>query len=173
MAYLYLAYEDRPPLEHLLGSVAKQLLDSTKLPPSLKRIWNRQRHIFDRNSPSQQHPSLEEVHEILADVTRDRQVYIIVDALDECVPELRVNLVNHLQKISKDINLLVTSRMFEGFDRMAEGFSQIPVAARSDDIQRYIDYVIEKRGGLQDTIKEDPNLRKYIGESVTQKSSQM
>lgn len=174
VAYLYLTYKDQPSLEHLLGSVAKQLLGSSKeLPDSLKRIWDKQPGVSDKNSVRRHHPSLTELDEILVDVTRGRQVYIIVDALDEYAPELRAELVEHLRKIREDINLLVTSRLLEGLDSMAHGFKRLEVAAQSQDIHEYIDHVIKKHHRLQHMVGTDPNLRKDIRHNVTKKSSQM
>lgn len=165
VAYLYLTYQEQPPLEHLLGSVAKQFLDPSKQHPQLlKRLSSQSR---------QQHPSLKEVHEILADVTRDRQVYIIVDALDEYPPDLRDDLVHHLRKIKKDINLFVTSRRFEGFERTARGFERLDIVAQNQDIQEYIDYVIERHSELRNSIDRAPDLRADIGETLIKKSSGM
>lgn len=173
VVYLYLTYKEQPPLEHLLGSIVRQLVEGSKdkgLPLSIKTLWESQRF---KTKEHQNHPSLRDLDEILAELTKGRQVYIIVDALDECTPNLRKMLIDHLRKIREDINLLVTSRLLEGLDKMVVGFKRLDVVAQKEDIHKYIDDEITKADRLQDMFTREKDLRKEIRYKVTEKCSQM
>jgi hypothetical protein len=70
-------------------------------------VKNLYRKHVDRNTL----PTLAEVEMVLSrEVGRYQKVFIVVDALDECLWSSRMDLLRNLQVLQPRVNLLVTSR---------------------------------------------------------------
>ncbi|KAF2626062.1 hypothetical protein BU25DRAFT_306559, partial [Macroventuria anomochaeta] len=90
-------------------------------------------------------------------------VYIIVDALDECVNDSkREQLVEHLQILQSqaDVRLMITSRIITNSLR---GAVKLEVKAKPQDIKRYVAGKIDQ---LPDCIQRDAMLQVRVQEKV-------
>ena len=68
------------------------------------------------------------------------RVYILVDALDECVDDAaREMLVEQLHNLQPKINLMVTSRPSEHVARMFEGNIEQKISAHPADLRTYVE----------------------------------
>jgi hypothetical protein len=164
IAFLYLTYKQETSLHQLLGSVARQLVDDEMpTPKPLKDL--RKKNL----NTGRKEPTLQELDELLHELVADKQVFIIVDALDELKAD-RKKLVNHLSRVHRNIKLLFTSRLLENFEELSEGFKQIEIVAHRNDIHGYIDHVICQSRRLGKFMKLDSTLEEDIKYEVTRKS---
>jgi len=112
---LYLDYKDSmtQTRENLLGSLLKQLVQlrkSSAVSPALREVYRSARAI-------KANPSSTELRELLkSELLSYPRVFLVVDALDECVPASRQDdLLADLRKLQQHkLSLMVTSRRFDG-----------------------------------------------------------
>ena len=99
-------------------------------------------------------PKAEELEEVLLDVCESfREVFIVIDALDECdAARYRPSLLKTLELVRKNsTKLFVTSRPFA--DDIRKSFSQglqIPISAQQSDIRRYLQAKISANAAAED-----------------------
>lgn len=74
-------------------------------------------------------------------------VYFVIDAIDECTPQTRNDLVHHLKALVSNVgnlNLLVTSRKLDNIAAWFPTAPSITIEARKDDMQRYLERRIDR-----------------------------
>lgn len=137
--YLYCNY--RRQLEQsaldLLGSLARQLAyQQPGISEELQELYHR--HV-DKKS----RPSLEEITKLIqTEIGRFGRVFIVLDALDECINshDTRRILASTLQTvvIQTDTNLLLTSRFIPEVTAMFKHCPQLEIRAQVEDVQAYL-----------------------------------
>lgn len=125
-------HEQKP--EHILRTVLKQLVrHQLSMPRSVQRF-------YDHNK--QASPSLPsaEISKVLHSVVLDySQVFIIIDALDECQdPETLIKDIFGLQAHT-EANLFITSRPIPRILNKFKGSLSLEISARGEDVERYLD----------------------------------
>nr|POF21844.1 isoform 3 of ankyrin-3 [Quercus suber] len=100
-----------------------------------------------------------------------QNVYVLVDALDECNEELRWGILDSLHSVAPQIHLLLTSRPLDSINAELEGFVQLPVKANRADLDLFIDQHIEKNRHLKCMCEKSPALQADIMESVARRSA--
>jgi hypothetical protein len=68
-----------------------------------------------------------------------QQVYIVVDALDECKKDVMFSLIASLKEISSTSHLLITSRPLLTIKELLNGFWEVEIIANYKDMEEYID----------------------------------
>ena len=138
IAYLYCNFrrQDEQKLEDLLASLLKQLAESQpSLPGTVKDL-------YDRHKTKRTRPSFDELSGSLQAVTIFySQVFIIVDALDECEKECRTRLLSKIFRLQEGqkLNILATSRFIEEITATFKGRSNsLPIIATEKDVQTYL-----------------------------------
>ena len=124
--------------------------------------------LYDQHKNGQ--PPTELLLSAFRDILTDLgQVYIIIDALDECAIETgnRQELLNMLRKICSwslsNVHLLVTSRKEQDIERAISGLvTHVPICIQdeqiTDDVRYYVRLQLETDPDLQkwpDRVKED------------------
>lgn len=142
-----------------LGSIIKQITEGDAPHESLKGIWNQSRQ-------GQNQPSIEDLAKVIRDLAGDGSTFIIIDALDECPPEIRERLIKSLQTPDDRISLLVTSRYLQEFDDISRDFVRSQVRARSTDLELFIDYTVKHNKRLRKNFERDPNIREEVNHVV-------
>lgn len=102
-----------------------------------------------------------------------QQVFIIVDAIDECSDQFRRQLVESLQLLN--CQLIVTSRLPENTDEEdLSSFKRVEIKANRLDIELYIDQEIEKdKRKLSKWMARRPSLRQEIKAAVVKSAEKM
>ncbi|KAF3228066.1 hypothetical protein TWF191_003004 [Orbilia oligospora] len=80
-----------------------------------------------------------------------KYTYIVVDALDECAPEQRFNVLNIIQRLagSGGARVFATSRPHpEDINEVFKEVNKIELGARADDIRKYIKAEIRRQATL-------------------------
>jgi len=148
----------------ILGSVLKQIVDGLdEVPERIVKAFR------DRGKVSgDQRPTLREIVEFLRDISSARRTFIIIDALDECAPGHRAELLdalNHILQNSPSARIFLTGRphIRGEVDRHLAGRAAIIfVMPTREDVVKYLraklkeDTVPEAMGeGLEEEIAQN------------------
>lgn len=140
IAYVYCNYRQQyeQRAENLLINLLKQLSQGrSSLPDSVK-------HLYDRHKAKRTRPSFEEIsYALLSVATLYSQIFIAVDALDECQASdgCRSTLLREIFSLQAKggANLFATSRPIPEISEQFEGSASLEIRASEGDIQRYLD----------------------------------
>ena len=161
IAYIYCNFrqQDEQKPEDLLASILKQLTQGrSSLPDSLKSL-------YDKHKKHRTRPLLDEISKTLNSVTAlYAQVFIIIDALDECQTcnGYRQRFISEIFDLQTrtGANLFVTSRLIPEITDMFESSLPLEIRASDQDVRRYLDGCISrlpkcvsKNSDLQERIK--------------------
>ncbi|KAJ5249624.1 hypothetical protein N7489_000034 [Penicillium chrysogenum] len=136
IAYIYCNFnrQDEQKVQDLLSSLLKQLCQKRKsVPDAVKDLYTRYRATSTR-------PRFDEVTKALQSVTSMySDVFIVIDALDECESTCRTRLLDEMMKIhaGAGANVFATSRPTEINDLFQAG-SVLEIRAHEDDVRRYL-----------------------------------
>ncbi|KAL4804848.1 hypothetical protein BDV18DRAFT_161941 [Aspergillus unguis] len=166
VAFTYLKYnQPEQTFANVLGSLLQQLVvpDAVDIPESLQNA-------FEASGGPLGVDGL--LKEIKTAITLYQQTFIIIDALDECRPDFRWQLVEFLQDF--DCHLLVTSRIPEDLDEELKDFKSVEIKANKADIELYIDQEIKKdKRRLSKFVTRRPQLRREIKEAMVKTVDKM
>jgi hypothetical protein len=169
VAVIYLKYnEPDQTLGNLLGSLLKQLIEEHHtIPKPLHDLYNH--HRVRGTSPSP-----EELSGIISSTigTYD-EVFIVVDALDECSEEVRWGLLEKLRGFQPKGHVMITSRALDSIQEELEEFERQEIRADKADMELFIDQQILKNRNLQRIVKKSPNMRDDIKEGVIRTADNM
>ena len=142
VARLYLSYKSNFDMPDLLGSVLRQFQEGHDIHPE---IFNRYSEYEQRGkySGKVQRPSLNDIKELLSEYTRNKTVFVVVDAVDEFLYNSREPLIRDLQGFKPDAKILVTSRDLNHLGMLQKGFETAKIEAHGDDMDEYIKNFIE------------------------------
>ena len=132
VAYLYFEYSERKSYtpKHLLGGILCQIVEGDK------RL---QKLVHQRRRMCLEAPTLGDLQDLLYEVVdASREVYLVIDALDECPPELRCELFKLLPE-HPGLRILVTSRYLNELGSMTQGFTTTIIRADKQDLDIFID----------------------------------
>ncbi|XXG98946.1 hypothetical protein Hte_005279 [Hypoxylon texense] len=168
VAYLYLSYESQPDMGKLLGSLLRQFQTEGDPHPEVLQKFREYRQRGKFNS-SPQKPSLDDIKLMLSEVSANKTVFVVVDALDEFNIESRGLLLQHIKDIESSVKILVTSRVLEHLKRLQVGFKTGEIKAHVDDMDKYIEHEIN----FSPSLMSFPTLHEEIKTQVKRKSEQM
>lgn len=143
-------------MRSLTSAILRQLADQCDvLPPSVTSL-------FSLHQTDHFPLHLEQITSALADVLGlFPQVFLIVDALDECLESTRKDLLLYLSKQQKNSHLkvLATSRPTVDFLKEFGACDELEVNADPHDVKNVLDILIEKSDTL---VKNDVELRTRV-----------
>ncbi|CAG1970863.1 unnamed protein product, partial [Fusarium graminearum] len=166
IAYIYCNFrrQHEQKINDLLASVLKQLTQCRpSLPDSIKTL-------YDRHKTKRTRPSLDEILGLLQSVAAMySRVFIIVDALDEClaIDGCRTRFLSELFNLQtrQGINIFATSRFIpEIIDRFETKLS-IEIRASPDDVARYLE---GHMGQLPSFVQHDRQLQEEIITTISE-----
>jgi len=130
----------------MLGALLKQLVVGLgEVPEEIVEAYEEQRNFIGGRRP--QHT---DIVKMLQTTASKKRTFICIDALDECVPEHRVKLLDSLNKIlqeSPGTRIFVTGRPHIRSDigrRLAGRVTNLPISTKRDDIVRYLHSRLEE-----------------------------
>jgi ankyrin repeat domain-containing protein 50 len=131
----------------LIASILRQLVDHRSA--ASDNLINFYREFHDHRKTS---PKLRDVMEALrVEIGTYSQVYIIADALDECLEGNQGELIEKLRSLP-DVKLMFTSRPLVLIEQQLEGVERLVISANNADVQKYIEGRISKTPVL-DTLR--------------------
>ncbi len=167
-AVIYLDHQDQQKPEHLLGSLLRQVLEElNEIPEPLQDLFNR-RYVQDTSA------SADEIFEAIQDCSDQyRNIYFVVDALDECNEETRWALIEKLRDLNPKVHLLITSRDLESIREELWDFERLEIKANQTDVEMFIDQQILKNKHLKRIVQRSPGLRNDIKTGVLHTAQDM
>ena len=144
----------------MLAAILKQLVQQR---PSL---FNHVEILWNRGKP----PSFDEVSTSLRLVLRDFfQIFIVVDALDECSADddtqnILLSEIRSLQA-QMDLRLMVTSRPITSITQAFKDDLCLEIRASVDDVERYLEGQISRRPSC---VLRNPSLQQLVNMSIVE-----
>ncbi|KGO63346.1 hypothetical protein PEX1_050930 [Penicillium expansum] len=137
IAYIYCNFnrQDEQRAQDLLSSLLTQLCKKrTSVPDAVRDLYKRHKTASTR-------PRFDEISKALYSViSMYSDVFIIIDALDECETTSRTRVLDELNKIRAraGAKVFATSRPTE-IDNLFKGGAFLEIQAHEDDVRRYLD----------------------------------
>jgi len=137
VACIYCNYKEQIEQEvpNLVASLLKQIVqDQCETSDNVKSL-------YQLHNDQSTRPTLDEFTATLESEIQVRaysKVFIVVDALDECPEDNRVNLLDELRSLPKAVNLMVTSRYLSSIAREFQGAIRLDIRANDQDVRRYV-----------------------------------
>jgi len=138
--YLDFAAQQEQSSTSMLGALLKQLVVGLgEVPGGMVKAYEKQKSFIGGRRP--QHT---DIVKMLQATASKKRTFICIDALDECVPEHRVKLLNSLNKILQECpgtRIFVTGRphIRPEIGRYLTGsVMSLPISTKRDDIIRYL-----------------------------------
>jgi hypothetical protein len=140
IAYLYCNFRrrDEQSAEDLLASLLKQLTrEQFSLPDRVKTL-------YDQHRKKRMRPSFDEISRVLQSVAAMcSQVFIVVDALDECQVSdgCRTKFLTEIFNLQAKcgVHLFVTSRFILEITEVFKSSTSLEIRATRDDVERYLE----------------------------------
>ncbi|KAL8717410.1 MAG: hypothetical protein Q9225_005341 [Loekoesia sp. 1 TL-2023] len=154
--------------ENLIASLCVQILeDYAPAPQALVKIYESHKGKHSR-------PRLDDVLNIFKAITDPLQdVYIVVDALDECSLGVGIDLIRILKALTFKIRLLITTRPIDGIIRELNTQLLVEVLANQDDLDKYALSRIASSTRLGALLSKDTALEKSMRKKVIVKANRM
>ena len=144
--YLDFASQQEQSSTSMLGALLKQLVVGLgEVPDEMVQAYEEQKNFIGGRRP--QHT---DIVKMLQTASCKKRTFICIDALDECVPEHRVKLLNSLNKIlqnSPGTRVFVTGRphIRPELGRCLPGrVTSLSISTKRDDIIRYLHSRLEE-----------------------------
>ena len=138
--YFDFAAQKDQSLVTMMGALLKQVVGGLEeIPVEILRAYQEQKKAIGGREPR-----LSDIVKMLQITSSKERMFICIDALDECVPEHRVRLLDSLNKIldkSPGTRIFVTGRPHiqpEIGRRLAGRVTSLSISTKRDDIIRYL-----------------------------------
>ena len=129
-----------------MGALLKQVVGGLEeIPEEISQAYQKQKKVLGG-----QRPQLSDIVEMLQNTSSKERTFICIDALDECVPEHRVKLLDSFNQIlqkSPATRIFVTGRPHirpEIGKRLAGRVTSLSISTKRDDIIRYLHSRLEE-----------------------------
>nr|XP_036585321.1 NACHT and ankyrin domain protein [Colletotrichum truncatum]KAF6795218.1 NACHT and ankyrin domain protein [Colletotrichum truncatum] len=98
------------------------------------------------------------------------EVYMVVDALDECSDDVQTNTLSNFlsdcKKLPQNVHILFTSRKFTKFSGLIEPSDDLEIIAHDSDIKAYLNKFIDSRTRLHRLIENGPQTKSSFRDKV-------
>ncbi|KAF2014092.1 hypothetical protein BU24DRAFT_484042, partial [Aaosphaeria arxii CBS 175.79] len=173
IAYIYLDYADKEAqtLENVLASILKQISLCKKKEgiEEVQRLWG-ECQIDNRSAEA------EALVETLGRMCRHfRQIFILIDALDECSDELRKLLLKHLKALDDPrwrFFLTGRSHLSDVIQKILPCL-QVIIAAHNNDVEKAVLARIHHEEDLAELFEDNPSLEKKVVSKIIEKANGM
>ena len=168
--YDFLAQQDQT-ITNMMGAILKQLIGGGDIPENLREAFQEgKKEIGGRGL------RLADLMRMLGiAISSLRQVFICIDALDECLPKNLPELLESLRDIVREsprtrIFLTGRSHVKEAIQRYFAKAAMLPVSPNTEDIKNYLEMRLNRD---DDREAMDNNLRADIVSSILENMSDM
>ncbi|KAF8537641.1 ankyrin repeat-containing domain protein [Trichophaea hybrida] len=172
IAYIYCDYADQKDqtTEMIIASFAKQL---SVIKPS---ICGQIQKLYKACNDGKIQPDLFRLTETLRNLCMGfKQVFFVLDALDECVDTVRKSLLDQLERVDHSTaRLFLTSRPhLLDMDERYGKYPQIPITAKNQDIRQFLQIKIEEDARLSRLIKNKQSFKDEVIDTITSNAMDM
>jgi hypothetical protein len=164
VAYVYCNYKRQADqtTSSLLAAMLKQLVQDR---PSIAKPLS---SLYDHHEVRRTRPSIEEMLSALQSVLADySRMFVVIDALDECVYDDRRELLSKLRNLQSKtgLHLMATSRFIPDIIEEFNGLPTLEVRADDADVKRY---VTGQTNRLSRCVQRDDNLQELIQNKIVE-----
>lgn len=133
--------------------------------------------LYDKHTENKTRPTLADYTSLLQNhIPQFKRVFIVIDALDECLHTDREELLAELEKLVSlgNVSLMVTSRDLGTIgDCLLTQSARIEITASKGDVCQYLQSQIKRRQRLATHVRKDPTLIPQIVNTIAAKARGM
>jgi hypothetical protein len=170
LAFIYCNHKENQSQrnEYFLGAIARQIIERRQVMP------NDVHTLYEKHRGKETQPTCTEYLNLLQHLAKEcSEVYIVIDALDECIDKdgqlIWSDLLTKLKSSVPNMRLLYTSRDIEDTAGILSGSTLIGVHASEADIETYVQGQLQSKIVLLQFCQEDPTLQYNILQAVVSK----
>lgn len=174
LAFIYCDHKrnESQRLEFFIGAIVRQLVQRKQTTSKYVQI------LYEEHRRKESRPTLNEYLDLLQSLSAEfTEVYVVIDALDECINSKRETVWNdlhaNLKKRVTNLRLLCTSRHTDCFGKTSPSSTCIEIRATDKDMETYIQAQIESQSRLFELCRQDTNLQSDILQTVVSKAEGM
>jgi len=172
LAYVYCNYKEQASqtLTDLLACVIQQLIKKRGGVP--KDVFA----MYQIHKSQGTRPSRAEYSKMLRSISNMfSQVYIVIDALDECDEnsDTRRDLISEFTNDAANWQLFCTSRHLGDIEEIFKGTPRLEIRASDEDVRIYLEEQIKSQGRLGDFCKKDEALKDVIIQNISDNAKGM
>jgi hypothetical protein len=163
LAFIYCDHKEylSQSTEYFIGSIVRQLVERKSLIPSEAYALYKQYH------GKEARPTYEEYADLLQSLAKNYgEVYIVIDALDECIDKggeiIWIELLGKLESSISNLRLLYTSRHIDDTTGILKRSSRMEIRASQSDIELFIRAQACSKPLLRHFCNEHPELENEI-----------
>ena len=169
IAYIYCNYKDASQTGiSFVASLLQQMLQQRPgTSPEVTALYEQH---FPRNTT----PALPEYAKLLQQqVLCFSDVYLIIDALDECPDNARNEVLDEINRLPSNVHFLATSRHIPTIERKFRDVPRLEIKARDEDIMTYLTNWIDEKDACGGLIGADLTLRDTVISTIIEKADGM
>jgi hypothetical protein len=176
LAFVYCNHKEKlsQTIQYFVGAIVRQLVERKAVIPECVRT------LYEKHRGKGINPTLAEYLELLRLLAKEcSEVYIVIDALDECVDKggqpIWSDLIIKLQASMVNLHLLYTSRDMDIHDTAGifRNSTVIPIRATETDIRTYVRGQLQSKNVLLQFCRQDPTLQEDILQAVVSNADGM
>jgi len=174
LAFIYCNHKENQAqcIEYFLGAITRQILERGQVIP--KDVHT----LYGRHRGKETKPTRAEYLELLKSLAKEcSEVYIVIDALDECIDRngriIWRELITKLTGTVHNIRLLYTSRQIDDIAGILKKLTRIEIQATDEDLRTYVLEQVESKDDLADFCQDDSTLQENIVQAVVSKAQGM
>lgn len=167
LAFLYCNHKEivSQTVKYFVGAIVRQLVERKAVIPNYVHT------LYKDHRGKGTNPTLTEYLDLLRLLAKEcSEVYVVIDALDECVEEggqpIWSELIIKLQESMVNLNLLYTSRDMDIRDTVLRNSTVIPIRATETDIRTYARERLQSKNVLRQFCQQDPTLQEDILQAI-------
>ncbi|KAF1811583.1 hypothetical protein P152DRAFT_60652 [Eremomyces bilateralis CBS 781.70] len=159
-------------VEFFIGAIVRQLVERKQTIPKDVQI------LYQNHRGKGTTPTRSEYLELLQSLSNEcSELYVVIDALDECVDKygemIWEDLLTNLKRFVTNLRLLYTSRHIDDVGRISAGSICIEVRASDADMRAYIQAQVNSKSVLLGFCQQDTNLQNDILQNVVSRAGGM
>lgn len=173
-AFVYCNHKEKlsQTIEYFVGAIVRQLVERKAVIPESVRT------LYEKHRGKEINPTLAEYLDLLQLLAKEcSEVYIVIDALDECVDKggqpIWSDLIIRLQASLANMHLLYTSRDIQDTAGIFGSSTVIPIRATETDVRTYVEGQLQSKDVLLRFCRQEPTLQEDILRAVVNNADGM
>ena len=159
-------------IEYFIGAIIRQLVERRQAIPKDVRT------LYEKHRGKGTTPTNAEYLGLLQSLTKEcSEVYVVIDALDECIDKkgqiIWNDLLTKLKNSVSNLRLLYTSRHINDIAGILAGSTRIEIRASEADIRAYVQAQVKSKYPLSEFCRQDSNLQNDILQVIVSKAEGM
>ncbi|KAL9034131.1 MAG: hypothetical protein Q9180_005577, partial [Flavoplaca navasiana] len=160
---------DQQKPENLLAACCVQLIQPSQNP--LPEVLT---DLYTKHDSGKTRPVWEDIVQVFKDSIKSLDtVYLVIDALDECLDDTRQKFLSYFKVLPVNTRLLVTTRCIDEITREFLDSPKVEIRADPGDLKRYITSRIAGNRRLERYVRDAASLKTDINDKVIAKADGM